>query len=138
MRDFIINPNLNLSDGYILAVPKDKNTTIKFYYPKWNYLYKIALDSFLELKTQTCAVNFEGINFRASTGTPYELIRDGLKPTIYFRIPSKDLKKPEELGYPKMLLKKFTDIKTGLILFCGAQGSGKTTGMMSMLRQMKS
>ncbi len=136
-RDYIIGPEklLGVPPGHVMAVPEGSNGAVVIPFPGRDTLYEMALSKFLEWGSPTGAVDWNGLPLRASTGTPVELIQGGVKPVIYFREPTPVLEEPEKLGYPLVLLEKFRKIKTGLVLFCGSQGSGKTTGMNSILRQ---
>ena len=136
-RDYIIGPEdlLGVPKGYVLAVPEGSNGAVAIPFQGRDELYEETLNNLLTWGTPTGGIQWNGLNLRASTGIPLDLIKAGERPIIYYREPTRTLKEPEELGYPKDFLDKFKKIKTGLVLFCGAQGAGKTTGMMSILRQ---
>lgn len=135
-RDYIIGPEnlINVPKGKVLAIPEGRNETLPVDFEGADELYEIALDFFKKWKCQTGSVDWKGLPLRASSGMPLEFIQNGGRPIVYFREPSTNLRTPEELNYPLDLVEKFMQIKTGIVLFCGDQGSGKTTGMLSFIR----
>lgn len=99
-------------------------------------LYDEALNLFRSSGEVTGALMFRGRPVRVTCGYPVRG-RIGSKdfPVVYFRLQSRDLPEPETLGYPRWIVEKIARAKTGLVLVCGDQGAGKTTGICSLLRE---
>ena len=114
-----------LKDGKFGGPVNDMDTT---------GLYEGALTRLLDMNANTGAFTWKGVTLRASCATPLSRMRQERSP-VFLRWPTKELPDPNELGYPEKFIRQFCSIRSGLVLLCGDQGSGKTTGAASLIRE---
>ena len=137
-RDVIISPRKKSSVGITtrgVVAPLDSIPSDVL-----ERMYEAGLAELFKHQNNSCGINLFGTNFRLSCGNDISMYENFEEfkaeyPSLYFRVPSSLLLSPKELGYPLKLMAKLNVIKSGLILFCGDQGSGKTTGMTSLLKE---
>ena len=63
------------------------------------------------------------------------LFEDGQGPAASIRVIPNQLPDPESLGFPEPLT-QLSELNQGLVLFCGAPGSGRTTTVMALLERI--